>query len=216
MPTFLVALCLVIFTGCGIQPAKQRSTNLPHGNNVEYRYGAKILTQRFVERDEIRYALSELKLQAPLSVNSRTEADHWFEVGATAESKLSHRPPAKLVIDINHEIVSRKRWHFPPPRSSDDLDKPNAGFTLTVIADGHPFELTPAHQIGLTKDLPSDRTFYESYISELPLADFLTIANAQSVTIQLTSKVKFDLDANTRQGLKYFAETVNDIEPWEK
>ena len=209
--TFVALLCFAAFiSGC----KKPRRTNLPHGNNVEYVHGAKILTQRFAERDELHYYLSDLKLTPSLIINGKTESGHSFEFESSASCKLSKPPPDKLVLTLLHDIAQRSKWHFPPPKSSDNMFEPNASFDLTVLADGQRVMIPGLRQSKLQKDAPSDATFYETLILELPREDFVRIANSRSAKIELGSFASFELDDRTLAALKAYITTVSDTEPW--
>jgi hypothetical protein len=113
-----------------------------------------------------------------------------------------------------HDVAHRKDWHFPPPNPSEDFSKPNASFDLSIVADGQTFKIERHFQSELKKDEPSDATFYETVITEISREDFTRIANSHAVKINLGSFASFDLDDQTIAVLKYFAETVNDTEPW--
>jgi hypothetical protein len=210
--SLLVALFLL--TSCSYSKKKARQTNLPHGNNVEYRNGAKILTQRLAERDELHYYLSDLKLRPTLSVSGKATTNHAFELGSSGSCKLSAPPPQKLVLEIIHDVAQRRDWHFPPPKPSKDFSTPNASLDLSIIADGQTFKIARNFQSELKKDEPSDVTFYETLITEISREDFTRIANSRAVKINLGSFASFDLDDQTIAVLKYFAETVSDTEPW--
>jgi hypothetical protein len=178
------------------------------------RNGAKILTQRFADRDELYYYLSDLKLSPTLSVKGRAATIHAFELGSSGSCKLSAPPPGKLVFELIHDVAHRKDWHFPPPRPSQDFATPNASFDISVVADGQAIKIPGHFQSELKKDLPTDATFYETLITEISLEDFSRIAKSHSVRIELGTFASFDLDDRTIEVLKYFAETVNDREPW--
>jgi hypothetical protein len=207
-------LILSLLNACSYSTKKTRQTNLPHGNNVEYRNGAKILTQRFADRDDLSYYLSDLKLRPKLSINGTSETNHSFEIGSSGSCKLSAPPPQKLVFELIHDVANRKVWHFPPPKPSQDFSKPNASVDLSIMADGQTFKVGGHFQSNLKKDEPSDATFYETLITEISREDFTRIANSHAVKINLGPLISFDLDEQTIAVLKYFAETVNDTEPW--
>jgi hypothetical protein len=208
-----LSVVLLLVTGCG-QSRRARQTNLPHGNNVEYRNGAKILTQRLAERDELHYYLSDLKLRPTLAVNGKAQTKHAFELGSSGSCKLSAPPPQKLVFELIHDVAKRNDWHFPPPKPSKDFSTPNASFEVTIIADGQTFKIARGFQSELKKDEPADVTFYETLITEINREDFTRIANSHAVKINLGWFASFDLDEPTIGVLKYFAETINDTEPW--
>jgi hypothetical protein len=203
---------LLTVTACNLPSRRVRRTNLPHGNHVEYRHGAKILTQRFVERDELHYYLSDLKIKPPLFIRGKTETNHSFEIGSTASCKLSAPPPQKLVFELIHEVAKRNDSHFPPPRASKGLTEQNASFDIIVLADGQTINIPGHYQSELKKDLPTDATYYEVLITEISREDFVRMANAKAVKIQLRSFGSFDLDQKTIDVLKFYSDTVSDTE----
>jgi hypothetical protein len=187
---------------------------LPHGNNVEYKHGAKILTQRFAEKDEINYYLSELKLRPAVVVQGKPVNGHLFEFYSSASSKISARPPQKLTFELTHEIVSKSLWHFPTPQPTSDFKTPNASIDLTIVADGISLALPRLYQSELKKDEPSDATFYETLITEISLADFNRFANSKAVVIKFGSLASFELSAEAIAAFSDFAKTVNDTQSW--
>lgn len=207
-------LIVSLLAACALDGKQQRRTNLPHGNNVEYKHGAKILTQRFEDRDELDYSLSDFKLKSDLSVNSKIEKGHSFAIGSTASCKLSNPPPDKLEIDFVHEVPNRKLWHYPEPLPLTDLAVANATFDISIEADDYIVQLPRRGQIELRKDEPSDDTFWESYITEILLADLVRVSKAKSVKIRLNSIATFDLNAEAMEVLKAYSVVVSDTERW--
>jgi hypothetical protein len=212
--SLMLVVALFWSAACTSSGRKPRRTNLPHGNNVEYLHGAKILTQRFADRDELHYYLSELKLEPKLIINGKSETNHSFEIGSTASCKLSAPPPETLVFQLTHDIKQRSMWHFPAPKPSKGITEQNASFDIAFLADGQKLTIPGHYQIELRKDDPSDATFYETLITELSRQDFVKIANSRRVKVELGSFAAFDLDDETITALKAYAEIVSDIERW--
>jgi hypothetical protein len=191
--------------GCANSPV--HDSKLAHGNRIEYRHGSKILIQPFADRDEVNYYQSELKIVADLNVAGRVLKGHSFDIGTTASGKLSRQPPEEVVLTIIHEIEDQQMWHFRRPSQTDSLEQPNATIDFTIVADGEKVLLKRGYQSELKKDLPTDKTYYDSLITSMPFATFSRIAQAKAVEFQLGA-ASFNLDANTTAALKDFAEII--------
>jgi len=202
-------LWLACALGCSAN--NTRKTNLPHGNNVEYKHGSKILTQRFYDRDEIHYYQSELVARPELSVNGKTIKGHSFDIGSEADGKISARPPKTVTFTLMHDIASKSSWHFPAPGHQPDIHTRNSTAHVAFIADGQRYEIQKGFQIELTKDDPHDKTFYETFISEIPMGVFMKIANAKQVQLQMDA-ASFTLDAETLAALHDYGVIISDTE----
>lgn len=157
-----------------------RNDGLPHGNRVEHKYGSKILVQPLADRDEVNYYQSELKFSPELRVAGKTFKGHAFDLGSNTSCKLSRQPPDKVVVTLIHEIPDPKMWQLPTPPESGGLTEPNAIVDLILVADGEPFKTERGYQSKLQKDLPTDATFYDFLIVEIPFQVFSKVANAQT------------------------------------
>jgi hypothetical protein len=203
----IALLWLACALGCSLD--KTRQTNLPHGNNVEYKHGSKILTQRFYDRDEIHYYQSELIVRPDLMVNGKIVKGHSFDIGSEADGKISARPPKIVTLDLIHDTPSKSSWHFPAPGPQPDLSTRNSTVQVAFIADGQRYELQKGAQIELKKDDPSDATYYEVFITEIPMDTFQKIVNAKEVQLQM-SAASFTLDAETLAALHDYGEIISD------
>jgi hypothetical protein len=197
---------LFVVAACTFSGKTHRRTCLPPAINVEYRHGAKILTQR-LNKNGVHYSLSNLKFKPELLVKDKAQSGHWFVIGSSGSCKLSGPPPQNLVLDLTHEIVNRKSWQFPSPAPTI-LGSQNASFYLVILADGYSIELPRHYQGELKKDNKSDK-FYETITTKISREDFIRIANSRVVTVQFASAATFDFDYETLAALKDFAMTLS-------
>ena len=182
-------------------------SDLPHGNRIERRYGSKILIQPFIDRDEVNYYQSDLKLSPTLTVGGSSYSGHSFDIGTTASCKLSDQPPKMVVLTILHEVTDPLMWHFPSPRQSDSIHQRNQSAALQILADGTEINPLKGRQMGLRKDLPSDDTYYDAIFIEMPFSAFSIIAHAFIVEITIHD-ASFFLDDTSRAALKSFADIM--------
>lgn len=199
---------LFVVAACSFSGKTHRRTSLPPAINVEYRHGAKILTQR-LGRNGVHFSLSELKLKPALLVKEKAQSGHWFVIGSSGSCKLPGPPPQLLVLDFTHEIVNRSSWQFPSPMPSSALGSPNASFYVVILADGYSIKLPRHYQGELKKANPSNKIFYETITTQISREDFIRIANSRVVTVQFASLATFDLDYETLAALKDFATTLS-------
>jgi hypothetical protein len=203
--TLIVIFWIAMILGCS--SPNTNSDSIAHGNEVEYRHGSKIVIQPFADRDEIHYYQSELKTQPDLLVSGKIIKGHSFELGSSASCKLSARPPAIVTFDLIHDTPSKSSWHFPPPGPQPDIHTRNSTVQVAFITDGQCYDLQKGAQIELTKDDPHDPTFYEVFITEIPLDVFLKIANGKEVQLQM-DHAGFTLDSETVAALHDFADII--------
>ena len=199
---------LMVATACNYFRRASRRATLPYACNVEYTHGARILTL-VLGKHGVHYSLSELRLNPVLLAKDGAQSGHWFEIAISGSSRLVGPPSDRLVLDLTHEIINGRLWHFPLPLPSSDSVSPNASFDVVIWADGYVIRLPRHYQGQLKRTSPSDETSYEAIITEISREDFVRIANSTAVTVQFASLASFDLDSETIAALRDFATRVN-------
>jgi hypothetical protein len=99
------------------------------------------------------------------------------------------------VLTIIHDIPKRSFWH--------SISKPQWAF----IADGKGIPVTKFEFLDLRKDSPSDYTFYETFIGDIPYDSFKAITSSSEVEVNIGGG-SFKLSSDTLKALKYYSERV--------
>lgn len=196
---FVILIFAVIGCTCPPKPSDTQTPNQPVKNNVEYKYGTKLLTQYNTEKDQTSVYQMEFNIKPKLIVNGQSVTElHTFRLDsiATYKGKTPNCPSkGNLALMLIHSITTKKQWHFEPKTK------------VFLKLDTEAFEMEVYKQGDLEKDDPKDKEFYDSLLIQPTCETYSKIKNANSIGFQIGNG-QFQLSEENKLAFQEFVKRI--------
>jgi hypothetical protein len=189
---------LIAVSGCSnSQNTNNSNSQFPPKAGTEFKHGAKLIVQYLPSKDETAIYQQDFSIKPDVMVGNASKGKHAFNINNTAtfKGKALTAAPYGCSLTFIHSIPSKSGWHFPPKSK------------IAFVADGERVEIEKYQQMDLDKDLPTDKEFYESMITEMKCESYSKIAKAKDVEFQIGNG-KFKLSDENIKAFQDFADLI--------